>query len=191
MSYNTGNDIDAHIKLIREIKDSQELQKDIKKAITLISKTYKKGGKILFCGNGGSAADAEHLAGEFSGRFLIERPALPAEALHSNSASLTAIANDYGYNKAFARLLESKANKNDVLYLMSTSGQSENIKEVIKEALKMKVKIIALTGRTRVKSYKKADIHIKIPSSETPRIQEAMMLIGHIICGGVEKDLFG
>lgn len=191
MSYNIDKDFDAHIKLVNEIYESQELQEKIKQAISLISKTYKKGGKVLFCGNGGSAADAEHLAGEFSGRFLIERPALPAEALHSNSASLTAIANDYGYNKAFARLLESKAKKNDVLYLMTTSGRSENVKAAIAEAIKLKVKVIALTGKTRIKSYGKSGLHIELPSTETPRIQEAMMLVGHIICGGVEKELFG
>ena len=191
MSFNMTDKIEAHQKLISKIREDEKLQKDIAKAITLLSKALKKNGQALFCGNGGSAADAEHLAAELSGRYLKERRALPAEALHVNGAALTAISNDYGYKNVFARLLESKARKGDVLVLMTTSGKSENIKQVLAKAKKMKVKVISMTGKTTSKIYTGSDVHIKIPSTETPRIQEAMMLIGHIICGGVEDNLFG
>lgn len=191
MSYSIAEKFVSHQKLISKIQDDKHLQKEINKAIRLLAKALKKKGRALFCGNGGSAADAEHLAAELSGRYLKERTALPAEALHVNGAALTAISNDYGYKNVFARLLESKGRKGDVLILMTTSGKSENIKQVLAKAQKMNIKIISLTGKTTSKIFAGTDIHIKIPSNETPRIQEAMMLIGHVICGGVEEELFG
>ncbi len=192
MNYNDiTNRITAHLSLIEKIQSNSSIQKDILQAIKLISKQLKIGQSIHFCGNGGSAADAAHLAAELSGRYLLNRPALPAEALHTNGAAITAISNDFGYKEVFSRLLEAKAKPNDILYLMTTSGQSENIKSVLNSAVKMNLSVIALTGRTRSTIYKKANIHIKIPSDQTPRIQEAMMLIGHIICGGVETKLYG
>ncbi len=191
MKYSNINDkFIAHLSLIEKIQANSSIQRDIQSAIKLISKQLKKGQCIHFCGNGGSAADAAHLAAELSGRYLLNRAALHAEALHTNGAAITAISNDFGYKDVFSRLLEAKAKPNDILYLMTTSGQSENIKRVLNSAIKMDLSIIALTGKTKTTVYKKADIHIKIPSDQTPRIQEAMMLIGHIICCGVESKLF-
>ncbi len=191
MNYSDINDkIADHLSLIQKIQSDKSIQKHIQEAVKLISKRLKKNHTIHFCGNGGSAADASHLSAELSGRYLMNRPALSAEALHTNGAAITAISNDYGYDKVFSRLLEAKAKPNDILYLMSTSGQSKNIKSVLSTAIKMNLSVIAITGKTKSTVYSKADIHLIIPSNETPRIQEAMMLIGHIICGGVEKKLF-
>lgn len=190
MNYDLMKDIKDHNKVIALIEADKELIKSIGKAISIIAKALKSGKKVLFCGNGGSAADAEHLAAELSGRFLKTRPPLHAEALHVNSAALTAISNDFGYDKIYERILEAKGKKGDVLVVLSTSGKSENILRAMKQASKMNIKLIALTGKTTSKAYSKADYHLCIPSKQTPRTQEAMMLIGHIICGAVEKQLF-
>lgn len=136
-----------------------------------------------------SAADSEHLAGELAGRFKLERAALAAEALHVNSASLTAISNDYGYDQVFARVLESKGKNGDVLYAMTTSGNSKNIDHALEKAKSMQINTILLTGSCTLKNMQ-PELHIEIPSINTPRIQEAMMLIGHIICEEVEKQIF-
>lgn len=190
MKYDLMKDLKDHRKLIYVIEADEQLILKINQSISLICKALKSGKKVLFCGNGGSAADAEHLAGELSGRFLKNRAPLNAEALHVNSAALTAISNDFGYDKVYERILEAKGKKGDILVVISTSGKSENILRAMKQAVKMNVKLIALTGKTQSKAYTKADIHLHIPSKNTPRTQEAMMLIGHIICGGVEHKLF-
>ncbi len=181
---------DEHIAQINSIKSNTTLIKKLTQAIELISSTLAKKNRILFCGNGGSAADSEHLAGELAGRFKLERPALPAEALHVNAASLTAIANDYGYQEVFSRILESKGNQGDILYAMSTSGKSENISHAIRKAKTLGLKTILVTGDANSSTFSEVDIHLALPSSDTPRIQEAMMLLGHIICEEVESNLF-
>ena len=178
----------AHRELIHKIIEDKTLQVQISETIDSLVFAYRNGHKVLFCGNGGSAADAEHLAGELSGRFKLDRAALNAEALHVNSATLTAIANDYGYGNAYARILSAKAVKGDILFAMTTSGTSENVLKALGKANEIGVKTILLSGSGPINGD--MDIHLSIPSTDTPRIQEAMMLLGHIICEEVEKKLF-
>lgn len=160
-------------------------------AIGLCVDSLKKGGKIWFAGNGGSAADAQHLAAELSGRFYLDRKSIPAEALHVNTSFMTAVANDYGYNQVFARLLEGCARQGDVLVAISTSGNSANIIEAVKAAKLMKVKVIAMTGATGGMLAELCDVLLNVPSTDTPRIQESHIMIGHILCENIEKELFG
>lgn len=155
-----------------------------------IINTFKAEGKVLFCGNGGSAADAQHLAAEFSGRFYFDRDPLFAEALHVNTSYLTAVANDYSYEDIYARLIKAKGKKGDILIGISTSGNSENIIRAFREARTRGMLTIALTGQTGGRMKDEADILIKVPSTDTPRIQESHILIGHIICEIVESSLF-
>lgn len=147
-------------------------------------------GKVLFCGNGGSAADAQHLAAELSGRFYYDREPLFAEALHVNTSYLTAVANDYSYDEIYARLTRAKGRKGDVLVALSTSGNSKNILRAIEEAREKGMTVIGLTGESGGKMKDACDILLNIPSSDTPRIQEAHILLGHIICQLVEEKLF-
>lgn len=162
----------------------------IQEAVDLIVASLRAGGKIHFCGNGGSAADAQHLAAELSGRFAYDRPPLNAEALHCNTSYLTAIGNDYGYDAVFARLIQGTAKKGDVLVGISTSGNSKNILKAYETAREMNVKIISLTGATGGKMKDLSDILLNVPSTDTPRIQECHILIGHIICQLVENEMF-
>lgn len=149
----------------------------------------RSGGKILFCGNGGSFADAQHLSAEFTSRFLFDRPGLPSLALGTNSSAMTAIGNDYGYENVFAREIEAIATPADVLIAITTSGNSENILKALKAAKEKNVPTVVLTGAGKGRLPK--DIHaLHIPSSDTARIQECHILIGHIICGLVEADIF-
>jgi len=152
--------------------------------------TLKRGGKILFCGNGGSAADAQHLAAELSGRFYKDRPPLYAEALHVNTSYLTAVANDYSYDEIYARLIKGKGVKGDVLIAISTSGNSKNIIKAVEQAHHMGITTIGWTGSKPSNLGELADICIKIPSPDTPRIQECHILIGHILCEYLENELF-
>lgn len=162
----------------------------IQEAVDLIVASLRAGGKIHFCGNGGSAADAQHLAAELSGRFAYDRPPLNAEALHCNTSYLTAVGNDYGYDAVFARLIQGTAKKGDVLVGISTSGNSKNILKAYETAHEMNVKIISLTGTTGGKMKDLSDILLNVPSTDTPRIQECHILIGHIICQLVESEMF-
>jgi len=182
--------IKEHQKDIDSLLNDEEVLIKIKEAIILISQAFLNDQKVLFCGNGGSAADAQHLAGELSGRFKLERPALFAEALHVNIAALTAISNDYSFESALSRLLQSKGKQNDILVALSTSGSSANILKAMKTARKLSMKVIGLSGNYNSPFSGLCDIDIKIHSKNTPRIQEAMMLIGHIICEKVEQNLF-
>ena len=159
-------------------------------AALLIEASLRAGGKIHFCGNGGSAADAQHLAAELSGRFYYDRPPLNAEALHVNTSYLTAVANDYSYDMIYARMIQASAKKGDVLVGISTSGNSANILNAIKEAKKMGVNTIGMTGEKGGKMADCCDILINVPSSCTPRIQEAHIMIGHIICEIIEATMF-
>lgn len=151
---------------------------------------FKQGGKVLFCGNGGSAADAQHLAAEFSGRFYSDRDPLFSEALHVNTSYLTAVGNDYGYEYIYSRLIKAKGNKGDVLIGLSTSGNSENIIKAFEQAKSQGVICIGMTGTSGGQLNDKSDHIIKVPSSDTPRIQECHITIGHIICELVEKNIF-
>ena len=151
---------------------------------------FKHDGKILFCGNGGSAADAQHLAAEFSGRFYTDRAPLDAEALHVNTSYLTAVANDYSYNEVYARIVRAKGRKGDILVGLSTSGNSANIIEAFKVAKDKGMIVVGFTGETGGKMKPYCDYLLNIPSTDTPRIQECHITVGHIVCQLVEEQLF-
>lgn len=151
---------------------------------------FKGGGKVLFCGNGGSAADAQHLAAELSGRFYLNRPPLFAEALHVNSSYLTAVANDFGYEQIYSRLVEGFGRPGDILVALSTSGRSPNIIGALRQAKALGMFTIGLSGRSGGDMASHCDLLLNVPSDDTPRIQEAHMLIGHMLCEQVERALF-
>jgi D-sedoheptulose 7-phosphate isomerase len=163
----------------------------INKCVEAITNAFHKGNKVLFCGNGGSAADAQHLAAVFSGRFYKDRKALPSDALHCNSSYLTAVANDYSFDVVYARLLEGLAKPGDVLVGISTSGNSGNIVKAFEMAKSIGVVTVGFTGASGGKMKPLSDFLINIPSTTTPRIQEAHILVGHIICELVEENIFG
>ncbi len=150
----------------------------------------KNGNRLYFCGNGGSAADAQHLAAEFSGRFYLDRDALPAEALHCNSSYLTAVANDYSYDVIYSRLVKGFANSGDVLFGLSTSGNSPNIVKAFETAREKKIITIGFTGEAGGKMKALSDYLFNVPSKNTPRIQESHIMVGHIICELVEAAYF-
>lgn len=166
---------------------------DVVKAAKLIIESYQNGGKVLICGNGGSAADAQHIAAELVGRFKKERNPLPAIALTTDTSILTAVGNDYGFDDIFSRQLQALANKNDVLIGISTSGNSQNVLKALFKAKEIGVKTIGLSGNISSaggKLAQEADLCIVVPSNDTPRIQESHITIGHIICYLVENELF-
>lgn len=183
-----------------KIQESVEVKKQIIKnpillqSIDLVTKklinSFKEGGSVYFCGNGGSAADAQHLAAELSGRFYIDRNPLPAEALHCNTSFLTAVANDYSFDNIYARLISGIGKKEDVLIGLSTSGNSKNILRAFEKCKEKGITTIALTGNTGGQMKLLADITLCVPSTDTPRIQESHIMIGHIICEIVEAGLF-
>lgn len=183
--------INQSIAAKQAIAADEQMCQHIEQAADLIIRSLRNGGKIHFCGNGGSAADAQHLAAELSGRFYFDRPPLNAEALHCNTSYLTAVGNDYGYEFIFSRLLRGTAHAGDVLVGISTSGNSANILRAYDTAREMGVKIISLTGATGGKMKPLSDILLNVPSTDTPRIQESHIMIGHIICELVETALFG
>jgi D-sedoheptulose 7-phosphate isomerase len=169
------------------INESKSSIKEIHLAINMIIKTIEKGKKIVIFGNGGSAADAQHMAAEFVGRYLTERDSLPAIALTTDTSALTGIGNDYGFEKVFARQCDALVNNGDLVIAISTSGKSPNIIEGIKTSKNKNAKIILLTGENNNKLKHLTDITIRVPSNETPRIQESHRIIIHIICEFVEK----
>ncbi|MDD5454068.1 MAG: HAD-IA family hydrolase [Candidatus Ratteibacteria bacterium] len=180
-----------HMDVFNKIRMDKQLQDNVTMIAEEIIKTLKNGGKILLCGNGGSAADSQHIAAEFVGRFYLERKALNAEALTVNSSSLTSIGNDYDFKQVFARQVEAKGKQGDMIIGISTSGNSMNIMEALKTAKQMKLRTVALIGDNKNTPIAKfADIVINVPSNITPRIQEAHIFIGHLICEYVEYKLF-
>lgn len=178
------------IDLKHKIADNTELIQSIINVTNSLIKTYQNNGAVYFCGNGGSAADAQHLAAELSGRFYYDRDPLFAEALHVNTSYITAVANDYSYSNIYSRLIKAKGRKGDVLIGISTSGNSKNIIEAFKVAREQGVFCVALTGDTGGEMKGVSDILLNVPSRDTARIQEAHILIGHIICEFVEAKLF-
>ena len=185
---NYENDIlNIFEKSARVINESKASIKEINSAVNVIVKTIEKGKKIVIFGNGGSAADAQHMAAEFVGRYLIERDSLPAIALTTDTSALTGIGNDYGFEKVFARQCDALVNNGDLVIAISTSGKSPNIIEGIKTSKNKNAKIILLTGKNNNKLKHLTDITIRVPSNETPRIQESHRIIIHIICEFVEK----
>ena len=183
--------IQESIEVKQSILADGELTAHIQKAADIIIDSLRRDGKIHFCGNGGSAADAQHLAAELSGRFYFDRPPLNAEALHCNTSYLTAVGNDYGYEHIFARLLRGTGHRGDVLVGISTSGNSANILRAYEVCREMGITTISLTGATGGKMRELSDLLINVPSTDTPRIQESHILAGHIICELVEAAFFG
>lgn len=183
--------IQASIRVKQEILEDPQLIACIDHAAQLITSAFDKGGKVLFCGNGGSAADAQHLAAEFSGKFYLDRRGLPSEALHCNTSYLTAVSNDYSYEIAYARLIDGMGKAGDVLIGLSTSGNSKNILLAFDKARSLGMSTIGLTGKSGGKMRESSDILLNVPSDDTPRIQESHILIGHILCEIVENKLFG
>jgi len=181
----------SSIEVKQKLASDEKLIAVIQACADAIIATYRAGGKVIFCGNGGSAADAQHLAAELSGRFYFDREPLQAEAAHANTSFLTAVANDYSYEEAYARYVRSAAKPGDVLVAISTSGNSANLLKAIDAAKKAGMKTIAMTGATGGKMRDMVDFLINIPSIDTPRIQESHILTGHIICELVEEAMFG
>ena len=171
------------------LEDADTLEK-IARAGEICIEAYKNGNKVMFAGNGGSAADAQHLAGELVSKFYFDRPGLPSIALTTDTSILTAIGNDYGFDRLFARQVEAQGKEGDVFVGISTSGNSANIVEAMKVCRKMGIATIGLTGRKPCGMDELSDIVIKVPSSETPRIQECQTLIGHILCCIIEDGMF-
>jgi len=174
----------------RILSDSLVLS-NIAAAAELIIKAFKNGNKNLIAGNGGSAADAQHIAAEFVGRFYFNRPSLPSVSLTTDTSIITAISNDFGYNEVFSRQIQALGKKNDIFIGISTSGNSINIINALAECKKIGIKTVGFTGNSSSEMDKLCDICVKIPSSDTPHIQEAHIMIGHIICCIVEEELFG
>ncbi|MGQ8336541.1 D-sedoheptulose-7-phosphate isomerase [Sunxiuqinia sp. A32] len=183
--------IKQSISLKENILRDDKLISNIEKAAEALIACYQRGNKTLFCGNGGSAADAQHLAAELSGKFYLDRPPIHAEACHVNSSFITAYSNDYHFENAYERYVASTGKKGDVFIAISTSGNSINIINAAKKAKDIGMFVVALTGETGGDLKAICDILINVPSSNTARIQEAQILIGHIICEITEQKLFG
>lgn len=184
------NIIQASIDVKQQVLKSEDLLSSISKIVDTITNSLKSNGRIYFCGNGGSAADAQHLAAEFSGRFYTDRKALPAEALHCNTSYLTAVANDYSYDVVYARLIDGIGVTGDVLIGLSTSGNSANIVKAFEVAREKGIVTVGFTGMSGGAMKSISDYLINVPSTDTPRIQESHILIGHIICQLVEEKYF-
>lgn len=182
--------IEESIAVKQKILYDAQLLQNIQRVGQIMASAFDQNHKVLFCGNGGSAADAQHIAAELSGRFYIDRRPLFAEALHVNSSYMTAVANDYGYEQVYARMLQAVAHVGDVLIAISTSGNSPNIIAAIEVARQKGMVIVGMTGKSGGKMEQLCDFLINIPSDDTPRIQEAHIMIGHIWCAQVEKILF-
>tara|TARA_B100001175_G_scaffold298473_1_gene289092 strand:- start:69 stop:647 length:579 start_codon:yes stop_codon:yes gene_type:complete len=182
--------IKESILLKNEILEDSKIKNTVNKSVDIIIEALKRGNKLYFCGNGGSAADAQHLAAEFTGRFYLDRQALPAEALHCNTSYMTAVANDYSYEDVYSRMIEGVSKPGDVLIGLSTSGNSKNIIKALKVAKLNKLHTISFTGLNGGLMKNHSDYLLDIPSENTPRIQECHILIGHIICQLVEKQFF-
>jgi D-sedoheptulose 7-phosphate isomerase len=166
------------------------LASEMKSAATLLLESYRAGGKAIFMGNGGSAADAQHLAAEMEGRFAFDRRPMPALALHANASTMTAIGNDYGYDHVYARLLTAHARPGDVAVGLTTSGTSKNILAAARLRESLGVRFIAMTGENGAALAPYSDVVIAVPSKDTPRIQECHIALGHILCDFVERSIF-
>ncbi len=182
--------IQASIDTKQQLLQDETLINAIQGAVDVITAAFQNGKRVYFCGNGGSAADAQHLAAEFSGRFYTDRKALPAEALHCNTSYITAVGNDYSYDVIYARMIHGIGQAGDVLVGLSTSGNSANIVKAFDTARDLGITTIGLTGMTGGLLKATSDILINVPSTDTPRIQESHILAGHIICQLVEEQLF-
>jgi D-sedoheptulose 7-phosphate isomerase len=191
MNEKIKNIIASSIDTKRQIMENERMIQTLEDCSNVITTAFKNGNKVLFCGNGGSAADAQHLAAEFSGRFYTDRDALPAEALHCNTSYMTAVANDYSYDVVYSRMIKGIGNPGDVLIGLSTSGNSKNIIEAFKTAKLKNMVTVGLTGDSGGMMKEMSDFLLNVPSSDTPRIQESHIMLGHIICQLVEEKYFG
>ena len=178
----------AEVKI--EISTDEALVANILVVAELIINAFKNGNSVYFCGNGGSAADAQHLAAEFSGRFYVNRKALPAEALHCNTSYLTAVANDYGYDEVYSRAVMASGKAGDILIALSTSGNSVNITKALQTAEEIGMITVGFTGEGGGEMKSLCRHLVNVPSNDTPRIQEAHIMIGHIVCQLVEEGYF-
>jgi len=185
------NQVKKSYETKQAIYKDKELMELIKKVSKVVTEVYKKGNKTLIAGNGGSAADAQHIAGEFVSKFYFDRPGLASIALTTDTSILTAIGNDYGYEKLFSRQVQANGVKGDIFIGISTSGNSENIIKALEECKAKGIVTIGLTGQSGGKMKELCDYCICVPSNETPRVQESHILIGHIICAVVEEEIFG
>ena len=194
MNNNLISDIKKNISESIQVKQNILENPQLLSKISLVSQeiinAFKNDKKVLFCGNGGSAADAQHIAAELSGRFYFDREPLFAEALHVNTSYLTAVANDYSYDEVFSRLVKAKGRAGDILIGISTSGNSKNVIKAIEVANEIGMISVGMTGKTGGKMKDICKYLINVPSTDTPRIQEGHIMIGHIICEIVEKVLF-
>lgn len=184
------NIIQASIEVKQQLLQNDALLVVVEQCVEAITNAFKNGNKVLLCGNGGSAADAQHLAAEFSGRFYKDREALPAEALHCNTSYLTAVANDYSYDVVYSRLVKGIGVKGDVLIGLSTSGNSGNIVKAFETAAEKEMVTIGFTGASGGKMKELSQYLLNVPSNDTPRIQESHIMLGHIICQLVEERYF-
>lgn len=182
--------IEESISVKEKIKSDHSLIEEILKVADIVTNALNRGNRIYFAGNGGSAADAQHIAAEFVSRFEFDRPGLSASSLSTDTSIITAIGNDYGYEQLFTRQLEAQAKSGDVFFGITTSGKSKNVLNGFETCRKLRVHSIALCG-TGGDLESSADVLIRVPSAKTARIQESHILIGHIICGIVEKRIFG
>lgn len=182
--------IQSSINTKQQVLENETLIDTVNRITDIIVAAFKNGNSVYFCGNGGSAADAQHLAAEFSGRFYKDRQALPAEALHCNTSYLTAVANDYSFDLIYARLIQGLGKAGDILIGLSTSGNSKNIVQAFETARAKQMTTIGFTGFTGGLMKANSDHLVNIPSTDTPRIQECHMLLGHIICQLVEERYF-
>ena len=183
--------IQSSIEVKTGLMNDTEMMLKMQQVVTVLVDAFKNGNRVFFCGNGGSAADAQHLAAELSGRFYTDREALPAEALHCNTSYLTAVANDYSFDVIYARLIKGITVKGDVLLGFSTSGNSSNIIKAFESAREKSVVTVGFTGSSGGALKGLSDYLFNVPSTDTPRIQESHILIGHIICQLVEEQYFG
>jgi len=179
-----SRELHSHLETINKVIETMEDK--LEEAATLVLKILKAGNKILLCGNGGSSADAQHIAAELTGRYKSDRPGLPAIAITTDTSALTSISNDYGYDRVFDRQIEALANKGDLIIGISTSGNSQNIINALKVGRELGCNTLGLTGKGGGEMNQLCDINVIVPSNDTPRIQEMHILFGHIICQVVD-----
>ena len=189
MQQQIKNIIKASIDTKQQILQDAALVSEVEKVAMVGTEAFRKGNKVLLCGNGGSAADAQHIAAEFSGRFYSDRDPLPSEALHCNTSYLTAVGNDYGFEYVYSRIVKGMGKSGDILIGLSTSGNSVNIINAIEQAKKIGMITVGFTGKGG-KMKDLCDHIINVPSTDTPRIQEAHIMVGHVVCQLVEEQLF-
>lgn len=183
--------LESHNALMGKVLADTQLLETLNRAATVIEQCFRAGNKVYFCGNGGSAADAQHLAAEFSGKYMINRDCLPAEALHCNTSYLTAVSNDFDYEIVYSRLISGIGRRGDVLIGLSTSGNSANIVKAFEVCRAKGITTVALTGERGGAMAPLADLLLAVPSTDTPRVQEAHITLGHLLCELVEAAIFG